>query len=150
MKEKRGQWYLLTGILVGFLAGLAVAWIVQPVEYVDTSPASLRSSYKEYYRILIATSYAASGDLVRAKARLELLGDEDPLQALTEQAQRTLAGGSSPDEARALSLLAAALNHDPVGGAGANPTLPTQPGTSTPQTPQATGTQSDPALQDTP
>ena len=150
MREKRGHWYLLTGVLVGFLAGLAIAWIIQPVEYVDTSPASLKSSYKDYYRILIATSYAASGDLVRAKARLELLGDQNPLQALTEQAQRTLAEGSSPDEARALSLLAVTLGQAPPGETVATPPLPTQPGTAAPLTPPALETDTNPSPQTTP
>lgn len=150
MKEKRGHLYLVTGILVGFLAGLAIAWVVQPVEYVDTSPDSLRSSYKEFYRILIATSYAASGDLVRAKARLELLGDENPLQALTEQAQRALAEGSSPDEARALSLLAVALGQAPAGGSGAVPAAATQPGIAATLTPTIMGTETNSALQSTP
>ena len=125
MRQKQGHWYLLTGILIGFLAGLAVAWIVQPVEYTDTSPASLRPAYKDLYRVLIATAYAANGDLVRAKARLERLGDEYPLQALTEQAQRTLAEGSSPEEARFLSLLALAMGQTPPGQPGANPPIPT-------------------------
>ncbi len=75
MRKKQGHWYLLTGILIGFLAGLVIAWIIQPVEYTDTSPASLQLTYKDRYRVLIAAAYAASGDLVRAKARLELLGN---------------------------------------------------------------------------
>ena len=125
MKEKKGHWYLLTGILIGFIAGLATAWIFQPVEYTDTSPASLRSSYKDRYRVLIATAYTASGDLVRAKARLKLLGDENPLQALTEQAQRTLAEGSSPEEARSLSLLALAMGQASPGQPGAITPIPT-------------------------
>lgn len=135
MRPKQGHWYLLTGILIGFLAGLAIAWIVQPVEYTDTSPASLQPTYKDRYRVLIAAAYAASGDLVRAKARLELLGDENSLQALTEQAQRTLAEGSSPEEARALSLLASAMGQAPAGQPGAItpfPTLPEAPALLTP------------------
>lgn len=148
MREKRGHWYLLTGILLGFLAGLAIAWIILPVEYVDTSPASLKSDYKDYYRILIATSYAASGDLVRAKARLELLGDENPLQTLTEQAQRTLAQGNAPDEARALSLLAVALGQTPIGQPGS--IQPTQPPTETPPAPSDIETDANPSPLGTP
>jgi hypothetical protein len=128
MREKKGHWYLLTGILTGFLAGLAVAWIIQPVEYTDTSPASLRPTYKDHYRVLIATAYNASGDLVRARARLKLLGDENPSQALTEQAQRTLAEGSTPEEARFLSLLALAMGQAPPGQPGAITPFPTQSG----------------------
>ena len=117
MKNKYGQWYLLTGLVMGAFAGLLIAWILQPVEYIDTSPASLQAAYKDHYRLLIAAAYAANGDLVRAKARLELLEDDDILQALTEQAQRTLAEGNSPEEARALGLLALALGQSAPGPA---------------------------------
>jgi hypothetical protein len=127
MREKKGHWYLLTGILIGFIAGLAIAWIYQPVEYTDTSPASLRSTYKDRYRVMIATAYTANGDLVRAKARLKLLGDENPSQALTEQAQRALAEGSSPEEARSLSLLALAMGQPAPGQPGVITPFPTLP-----------------------
>ena len=150
MREKKGQWYLLTGILIGFLAGLAIAWIIQPVEYTDTSPASLQPTYKDRYRVLIAKAYTASGDLVRAKARLELLGDENPLQALTEQAQRTLAEGSSPEEARSLSLLALAIGQNPPGQPGAITPFPTLPEASASLTPAVDATESNNLPQSTP
>ena len=43
----------------------------------------------------IAASYAANRNLDRAKARLVLLGDQDPVQELTAQAQRMLGTGES-------------------------------------------------------
>lgn len=109
MNEGRGHWYLLTGIVIGAVLGLLYAWVVQPVRYTNTSPASLRSDYKDYYRLMIASAYMANGDLVRAKARLELLQDDDLYRSLAEQAQRTLAGGKNLEQARVLGLLAAAL-----------------------------------------
>lgn len=109
MTEERGHWYLLTGIVIGALLGLAIAWLVVPREYQDTSPASLRANFKDEYRALIAAAYVANGNLPRAKARLDLLRDRDPVRTLAEQAQRTLAEGRSPREAQALGLLAVAL-----------------------------------------
>jgi hypothetical protein len=120
--EERGPWYLLTGLIIGAVLGLLYAWIVQPVQYVDTSPASLRQDFKDQYRALIAASYVANGDLVRAEARLELLGDEDIYRAISEQAQRTLAEDGATSQARALGLLAIALGQD-----GAYQPVPTQP-----------------------
>lgn len=114
-REERGPWYLLTGLLLGAVLGVVYAWLVQPVEYINTSPASLRTDFKDRYRALIASAYMANSDLVRARARLELLQDADLYQALAEQAQRTLAEGRSPDEARALGLLAVA-----IGGSGSS------------------------------
>lgn len=108
-KRSRGPWYLITGFLLGAVLGLAYAWIVDPIEYVDTAPVSLRSDFKDEYRALIASAYVANGDLARAEARLALLGDGDVARVLAEQAQRAMAEGRSPEDAQALGLLAIAV-----------------------------------------
>ncbi|MFC1879516.1 hypothetical protein ACFLZW_06340 [Chloroflexota bacterium] len=118
MNEERGPWYLLTGLVIGLLLGLFYAWIAQPVEYVETTPGSLRADFKDQYRALIASAYMSNQDLVRAQARLELLEDEDILRAIAEQAQRKLAQDGASQEARALGILAIALGQ---GGAPAEP-----------------------------
>lgn len=114
---ERGPWYLLTGLIIGIILGVLYTRYFQPVEYIDTSPALLRQDFKDRYRILIAAAYTANGDLVRAKARLELLKDPDVFRALSEQAQRNLAENGSPIEARSLGLLAIALGQAPPGPA---------------------------------
>lgn len=113
MSERRGHWYLLTGLAIGAIIGLLYSWLVQPVQYTNTTPASLRGDFKDQYRAMIAAAYVANGDLVRAKARLELLKDENVARVLAEQAQKSLAEGSFPEEARALAVLAVALGEAP-------------------------------------
>ncbi len=115
--EERGPWYLLTGVIIGIVLGVLYTRYIQPVQYVDTSPALLRSDFKDQYRVLISTAYTANGDLRRAKARLGLLKDPDIFRALSEQAQRTLAENGSSVEARSLGLLAIALGQAPPGPA---------------------------------
>jgi hypothetical protein len=115
--EERGHWYLLTGLIIGIVLGVLYTRTVQPVEYIDTSPALLRRDFKDQYRVLIAAAYTANGDLVRAKARLELLKDPDIFRALSEQAQRDLAENGSSSKARSLGLLAIALGQAPPGPA---------------------------------
>jgi hypothetical protein len=113
--EERGPWYLLTGLIIGIILGIVYTRYLRPVEYIDTSPALLRRDFKDQYRFLIAAAYTANGDLVRARARLELLKDPDVFRALSEQAQRTLAENGSSIEARSLGLLAIALGQAPPG-----------------------------------
>jgi len=115
--EKRGPWYLLTGLMIGIILGVIYTRYIQPVEYIDASPVLLRHDFKDQYRILIAAAYSANGDLVRAKARLELLKDPDIFRALSEQAQRSLGENGSSAEARSLGLLAIALGQAPPGPA---------------------------------
>lgn len=114
MNEKRGPWYLLTGLILGIGLGLLYAWVIRPVQYTNTAPNSLRAEFKDQYRVMIAAAYMANGDLLRARARLDLLQDADLYRTLAEQAQRTLADGSSQQEARALGVLAVALGQAPA------------------------------------
>lgn len=111
-EDERGNWYLITGMILGILLGIIYSKWIQPVQYTDTSPASLVEDYKDIYRILVASAYEANGDLVRAKARLGLLKDENSYRTVAEQAQNVLADGGSAEEARALGILAVALGED--------------------------------------
>jgi hypothetical protein len=121
MSERRGPWYLFTGVLIGVALGLLIAYGLSPVQYIDTAPVSLRSDAKEVFRGLIAQAYMADGDLERARSRLALLQDANPLQVLADQAQRMLAKNTSVDEARALAQMAADMQSVPVPGTGGTP-----------------------------
>jgi len=111
---------LLLELAIGFGFGLSYAWIIAPVQYVEAEPRILRDDFKDHFRSAIAAAYASNADLERARARLNLLGDPDPSQALVAQAQRMLASGESPEAVQHLALLASALE----GGVGANPQFP--------------------------
>jgi len=114
MNEERGSWYLFTAILLGIGLGLLYAWVINPAEFVDTPPDSLRADDKDQYRAVIAAAYAATGDLQRALARLSLLGEVDPALALVAQAQRYLAAGKNLQDAQALASLASVLGQVPT------------------------------------
>lgn len=96
-------------LLAGFGLGLAYSWLLSPVTYVDANPSLLRADFKDQYRIAIAASYAANQDLARAGARLNLLGDADPVAELSAQAQRMLAAGETFEKVRPLAQLATDL-----------------------------------------
>ncbi|MCK5314403.1 MAG: hypothetical protein KAJ53_04745 [Anaerolineales bacterium] len=149
MIKNRGPWYLLTGLVIGVVIGLLYAWTVQPVQYTNTTPASLRPNFKDQYRSLIALAYLTNSDMVRAKARLELLKDEDAYRALAEQAQRTLAEGGFLQEARALGLLAASLGQ---GSATVDPNSQSSQATPSDETesPASSGTPATPSLTPSP
>jgi hypothetical protein len=117
--KERGSLYLLTGLIIGLALGLLYAWVIQPVRTAKTTPATLKPADKDRYRALIAAAYAANGDLLRAKARLELLKDPDPYNALAEQAQRALAEDEDSKQARQLGVLAVAIGQEN----GGNPIL---------------------------
>lgn len=69
------RWVLFaSSILLGITLGLLYGWVISPVEYVDTSPDSLRADYRADYVIMVAEIYQIEQDSVLAARRLALLG----------------------------------------------------------------------------
>lgn len=132
---KRIPWTILTALLAGFGLGLVYSWVISPLRVIDADPVALRSDFKDSYRAVIAAAYAANGNLSRAQARLTLLNDPDPVEALNAQAQRMLASGDSFQQADQVAALALALQgnvviappsqptSDPVNVSGPTPTI---------------------------
>ena len=112
MRENRGPWYLLTGLIIGLIVGLVYSRLVEPVQYVEVAPNLLSIEAKDTYRVMIAMAYEVDGNLGRARQRLALLNDSSPAQALSAQAQRT--ADHSESEGKALVLLAEAYNPKPT------------------------------------
>lgn len=109
MEQNRGNWYLLTGLMLGLILGIIYAWVIAPVREVDSHPHLLRDDYKDIYRELISRAYLANNNLPRAEARLELLGDQEPALSLAAQAQRYLAENGDNEIAKVLANLSIAL-----------------------------------------
>jgi len=112
MKSARFPWDILLALVAGLALGLTYAWVLSPVQVVDSNPAALRADFKDEYRAVIAAAYAANHDLPRARARLALLGDADSQMALSAQAQRMLANGESLLVIQQVAGLASALQGD--------------------------------------
>jgi len=69
-------------VALGLAAGLYYGWVINPVEYVNTTPDSLRADYKADYVLMVAESYNANDDLNLAVQRLALLGDTPPAEVV--------------------------------------------------------------------
>jgi hypothetical protein len=65
-------------IALGAAAGMLYGWVINPVEYVDTAPNSLRDDYKTDYVLMIAEAYSLDKDVSLAARRLAVLGDGSP------------------------------------------------------------------------
>ncbi|MCK5054385.1 MAG: hypothetical protein KAR65_08905 [Anaerolineales bacterium] len=111
--NRLGNFALIIGLLIGLAGGLYYSWAINPVEYTDASPDSLREDFKSDYLTLIASAYAATGDADRARARLAWVQLTDPASTLGQLAQNRLAIGRPDTEVRALAQLAAILGERP-------------------------------------
>lgn len=108
----RISWSILLAFLVGLGIGLVYSWVFSPLGVVDAEPTTLRADFKDQYRSVIAASYAVTGNLPRAQARLALLGDSNSVEALNAQAQRMLASGQQFELADQVVALALALGEN--------------------------------------
>ncbi len=117
----RGVLRAVLAVAIGLAAGLLIAWVVAPVQYVDTEPRTLREDHRAALIQLIARAYAADGNLQRARARLGLVAEGDPALAAAAVAQRLAANGTAPEAVQALSALAGDLGARPGTAPAATP-----------------------------
>ncbi len=105
-----GRWIrFIIAIVFGLLAGLFYGWVINPVEYVDTAPVSLRIDYKSDYVLMVAEAYSVEKDLAMAVSRLALLGDRLPIEIVREATIFAESQGYADSDVRLMHALAAAL-----------------------------------------
>ena len=146
----RGLWPLLVGLILGIVGGLTYAWAIDPVEFVGSPPAALHSDVQADYLTLIASAYAATGDLPRARARLALFPGPNAAEMLGALAQARLASGRPPSEAQALALLAGDLGVRPSPPPGLTPRSATGAPTASPTITRTPTTRPSPTVTLTP
>ena len=101
--------FFLLAIAFGVVLGLLYGWVVTPVEYVDTTPDTLRRDYKSDYVLMVAEAYKAEGDLGTALRRLALLGNHPPGDIVREATLFAESQGYSDLDVNLLRLLSTAL-----------------------------------------
>ena len=120
---------VIVGLVVGLALGLLYTWVISPVKYVDTAPASLRADYRAEYLQMVARAFAVDQDIERARRRVTALGAGDPVETVKTFARQFGAAGGDPATLAALASLADALGLSPptpprsTSTAAAQPTL---------------------------
>ena len=105
----------LIAIMVGIGLGLIYGWLIKPVEYVETTPDTLRVDYRTDYVLMAAEAYEGEKDLTLAVRRLAMLGDT-PAAEMTYTAIlfAQKAGYSDADMERMQSMLSALQALEPI------------------------------------
>ncbi len=107
---------LLLGLIFGALIALAYGWLIRPVEYIDTSPDSLRADFRTDYILMTAQAYAGDQDLTLAQVRLAALGPQPPEQFVTAAIDYALQNEFGRADLELLNQLSAALRAQPSDG----------------------------------
>jgi len=65
-------------LLLGIGAGLAYGWVIDPVEFFDLTPDTLRADYKTDYVLMTAEAFRFEQDPGTAARRLAIFGSQSP------------------------------------------------------------------------
>jgi hypothetical protein len=107
---------LILGALLGGFLALIFGWLIRPVEYIDTTPDSLRIDFRTDYVLMVAESYSADQDLDLAQFRLAALGPLPPDEYATDAIDYSLEQSFSRTDLEHLNQLAIALRALPQPG----------------------------------
>jgi hypothetical protein len=70
--------FILLALLAGTGLGVAYGWYIDPVDFFDLPPDSLRADYKADYVLMIAEAYRLEQDPGLAARRLAVFGSQSP------------------------------------------------------------------------
>ena len=107
---------LLIGLLFGAFIALIYGWLIRPVEYIDTSPDSLRIDFRTDYVLMVAESFGTNEDLILAQVRLAALGPQPPDEYVTQAIDYALEQSFSRSDLEHLNSMAIALRTLPQPG----------------------------------
>ena len=114
---------LLAALGIGIAIGLIYGWLIQPVEFIDTTPETLRADYRADYVLMTAETHHAEKDVNAAARRLAILSSKPPSDIINEALQTGREAGYAPSDLILLQELFSAMqNYQPVSiPAGATP-----------------------------
>ena len=107
---------LILGALLGGFIAMIYGWLIRPVEYVSTTPDSLRVDFRTDYVLMVAESYSADRELELAQFRLAALGPLPPDVYATDAIDYALELSFSRTDLEYLNHLALALRALPQPG----------------------------------
>jgi putative heme iron utilization protein len=111
MRERAPEWLIqsVAGITLGIALGILVGWWLWPVTYTNTSPAALRTDYRDEYILMTAAAFEVDQNLDNAHARLEHLNPEEPGAPAAALAEKLIKHDGSEEDIARLARLADAF-----------------------------------------
>lgn len=108
-------------ILLGLVFGLVYGWVVSPVEYLDTTPSTLRYDYRTDYVLMIAESFDSNQDIEQAARQLAQLSSDPPVEIVIQSLAYGTQIGYAPEDLVLIQNLATTLQTWQPSSGGINP-----------------------------
>jgi hypothetical protein len=107
--------------VIGIALGLIYGWLIDPVQFVDATPDSLRADYRADYVLMVAEAFRADGDAALAARRLAVLSSRAPGDTASEAIQLARAAGFAEADIQLIQELTLAMQAWQPVPAGATP-----------------------------
>ncbi len=101
--------YSVIALVIGLGLGLLYGWVINPVQFVDTTPASMRADYRADYVLMIAEAFHADQNTDLAIRRLAVFGSDSPADIASQALQTGQNIGYSSNDISLLQELTRAL-----------------------------------------
>ena len=69
---------ILLSLFAGIALGLTYGWVLDPVDFFDLTPDTLRADYKADYVLMVAEAYRTNPDPAFAARQLAIFGSQSP------------------------------------------------------------------------
>jgi hypothetical protein len=110
MTSTRSLWiFSLLALILGIGIGIAYGWYLDPVEYFDLPPDTLRADYKADYVLMTAEAYRAEQDPGLAARRLAVFGTKSPSAIAADGLTYARANGFADSDITLIQELVTAL-----------------------------------------
>lgn len=110
MTSTRFLWiFILLALITGIGIGIAYGWYIDPVDYFDLTPDTLRSDFKADFVLMTAEAYRVEQDPGLAARRLAIFGTKSPSAIAADGLAYARANGFSEADIALMQELVTAL-----------------------------------------
>jgi len=110
MKSNRSRWvFIILALIAGVGLGLTYGWVIDPVNFFDLTPDTLRADYKTDYVLMTAEAYRFEQDPGLAARRLAIFGSQSPSAIASDALNYTRANGFSDSDITLIQELVTAM-----------------------------------------
>ena len=102
----------IVGLILGLAGGLVYAWVISPLEYINTYPPYMNTAYRKDWIRMAVLAYGLEGNLDRTNLRLRGLPAEEVDYVLLETLEEAVASDFDIAALKPLAKLAALYGVD--------------------------------------
>jgi hypothetical protein len=101
--------FIILSLIAGIALGLTYGWVLDPVDYFDLTPDTLRGDYKADYVLMVAEAYRANPDPAHAARQLGVFGSGSPASIAAQGLDHAHANGFDDADISMLQDLVTAM-----------------------------------------